>query len=81
MGVVKNSKYGDLREEPVPIVYLPVSQQQTPNPFQQVVIHSALPLPVVTSRIKLALAKRARRSALTSEFSKHKSRNPFFPKD
>jgi putative ABC transport system permease protein len=56
VGVVKNSKYRDLREEPLPIVYLPASQDLNPDPFEQVFIHSALPLPILTSRIKLAIA-------------------------
>jgi ABC-type antimicrobial peptide transport system permease subunit len=56
VGVVKNSKYKDLREKFVPIVYLPISQDQDPDPFEQVILHSALPLPILTSRIKLAIA-------------------------
>ncbi len=52
VGLVKNTKYTDLREKFLPIVYLPVSQDQNPDPFEQVIIHSALPLPSLTSRIK-----------------------------
>jgi putative ABC transport system permease protein len=55
VGVVKNSKYKDLREKFVPIVYLAISQDQDPDPFEQVILHSALPLPILTSRIKLAV--------------------------
>jgi putative ABC transport system permease protein len=54
--VVKNSKYKDLREKFLPIVYLAVSQDQNPGPFEQVILHSTLPLPILTSRIKLAIA-------------------------
>ena len=56
VGVVKNSKYSDLREKLVPIVYLPVSQDQNPDPFAQVMIHSGLPLPTLTSGLKRASA-------------------------
>ena len=56
VGVVKNSKYRDLREKFLPIVYLPISQDQNPDPFEQVILHSALPLPILTSGIKLAIA-------------------------
>jgi putative ABC transport system permease protein len=56
VGVVKNSKYRDLREKFLPIVYLAVSQDQNSDPFEQVILHSALPLPILTSRIKLAIA-------------------------
>jgi len=56
VGIVENTKYTDLRENFVPIVYLPLSQDQNPYPFEQVIIHSALPLPILTSRIKRAVA-------------------------
>jgi putative ABC transport system permease protein len=56
VGVVKDSKYRDLREEFQPIVYLPTSQDQDPSTFEQVMIHSSLPLPVLTPRIKLVIA-------------------------
>jgi len=55
VGVVKNSKYKDLREKFVPIVYLAISQEQDPDPFEQIILHSALPLPILTSEIKLAV--------------------------
>ena len=56
VGIVENTKYRDLRENFVPIVYLPLSQEQNPYPFEQVIIHSALPLPRLTSSIKRAVA-------------------------
>jgi putative ABC transport system permease protein len=56
VGLVKNTKYSDLREKFLPIVYLPVSQDQNPDPFEQVMIHTALPLPSLTSRIKREVA-------------------------
>jgi putative ABC transport system permease protein len=56
VGIVENTKYRNLRENFVPIVYLPLSQDQNPYPFEQVIIHSALPLPSLTSRIKRAVA-------------------------
>jgi putative ABC transport system permease protein len=55
VGMVKNSKYRDLREKFAPIVYLCVIQDQNPNPIEQVVIQSSLPLPILTSRIKQAV--------------------------
>lgn len=42
VGVVKNAKYNDLREKWRPIVYLPISQDQIPDTFPQVMILSAL---------------------------------------
>jgi predicted permease len=59
VGMVKNSKYRDLREKFVPIVYLCVTQDQAPDPFEQVVIQSSLPLPILTSRIKQTVAEKS----------------------
>jgi predicted permease len=56
VGVVKNTKYGTLREAPVAIVYLPVSQDAQPSSFEQIVIHSVVPLPAVTPEVKAATA-------------------------
>jgi putative ABC transport system permease protein len=44
VGVVKNSKYKDLREDSQPIVYLPVAQTPTPESYNQLMIHTALPM-------------------------------------
>ena len=55
VGLVKNTKYHDLREKPVPIIYLQISQDPNPDSFEQVMIHSALPLAALTSSLKLAV--------------------------
>src|SRR5215469_680059 len=59
VGLVKNSKYRDLRERFRPIVYLSVTQDQSPDPFEQIMLHSTLPLPMLTSKIKQAVAERS----------------------
>jgi predicted permease len=59
VGMVKNSKYMELRERFRPIVYLSATQDQSPDPFEQVMIHSTLPLPMLTSRIKQAVAEKS----------------------
>jgi putative ABC transport system permease protein len=59
VGIVKNSKYLDLRERFRPIVYRSVAQDQTPDTFEQVMIHSTVPLPMLTSRIKRAVGERS----------------------
>jgi len=59
VGVVKNSKYIELRERFRPIVYLSVTQDQSPDPFEQVMIHSTLPLPMLTSSIKQAVTEKS----------------------
>jgi putative ABC transport system permease protein len=55
VGVVKNSKYKDLRENLEPIVYLPVSQAPNPDSFVQVIVHSELPLTILTSSLQRAV--------------------------
>ena len=55
VGVVKNAKYNDLREKWLPIVYLPIAQSRNPDSFEQVVIHSALPLAGLTSSLRRAV--------------------------
>jgi len=59
VGVVKNSKYIDLRERFRPIVYLSLTQDPSPGPWQQVMIHSTLPLSMLTSSIKRVVGERS----------------------
>ena len=57
VGVVKNTKYGHLREKPLPIVYLPISQDENPGSFLQVMIHSSVPLSTLTPSLKHTVAE------------------------
>jgi predicted permease len=59
VGLVKDSKYRELRERFTPIVYLSATQDQNPNLFEQLMIHSTLPLPMLTSRIKQVVGERS----------------------
>jgi putative ABC transport system permease protein len=52
VGVVGNSKYKNLREKSLPIAYLPIAQDPNPDFFEQVIVHSALPLAGLTSSLK-----------------------------
>jgi len=54
VGLVKDTKYGDLREEPLEIVYLALQQDPHANQDSQILIHSSLPLPELTSAVKEA---------------------------
>ena len=56
VGLVKDAKYKDLREKMEPMVYLPISQEQDPDPFERVMIRSTLPLAVLTTSLKSAVA-------------------------
>lgn len=60
VGMVKNSKYLDVRESFRPIVYLSITQDQNPDPFEQVMIHSTVPLPMLTSSIKRVIGEKSR---------------------
>jgi len=57
VGLVRNTKYQNLRQDFVPIVYLPTSQDANPDPFVQVIMHSALPLTTLTSQVKQTVAQ------------------------
>jgi putative ABC transport system permease protein len=52
VGLVKDTKYGDLREESLPIVYLPILESPRPDQDSQILIRSGLPLPELTSAVK-----------------------------
>jgi predicted permease len=51
VGVVKDTKYTDLREEFTPLVFLAASQEEKPDPFLQVVMRSTAPLASITSQV------------------------------
>ena len=57
VGMVKDTKYRSLRQDFGPIVYLSTSQDQSPKPFDQILIHSGLPLAGITSQVKGALTE------------------------
>jgi len=52
VGLVKNTKYFELREEPHVIVYLPAAQEPRQTSGLQLVIRSSAPFSSLTSRIK-----------------------------
>ena len=56
VGLVKDAKYTDLREEFTPIAFLAASQEAAPDPFLQVVLRSSAPLATVTSEVTSAVS-------------------------
>lgn len=52
VGLVKDTKYGDLREELQPIVYLSLLQDPRPDQDSQILIRSGLPFSELTSAVK-----------------------------
>ena len=55
VGVVKDSKYRDLRSSIPPQVFLPASQDSEPDPFLQAVVRTAIPASTASADITLAL--------------------------
>lgn len=57
VGLVGNAKYQDLRENFSPIVYVPMSQNMSPDPTDQIVIRSHVPLSDVVSGVRQSIAQ------------------------
>jgi ABC-type antimicrobial peptide transport system permease subunit len=51
VGLVKDTKYTDLREEFIPLAFFSSSQADKPDPFLQVVMRSDAPLTSITSQV------------------------------
>jgi len=56
IGLVKDSKYGSLREETRPAVYLPLTQEREPGLDASFIVRSDVPLATATAEIKRVLA-------------------------
>jgi predicted permease len=56
VGVVKNSKYQDMREDFSPIAYFPMAQDNHPDPWSAIVIRSTEPPAMVIPAVKDAVA-------------------------
>ena len=57
VGLVKDTKYTDLREEFTPIGFFAMSQEAKPDNFLQLVVRSGLPLATMTSEVSTAAAQ------------------------
>jgi predicted permease len=56
VGLVKDAKYTDLREEFTPIAFVAAAQRGSEDPYLQVVVRSGAPLSALTSAISTAVA-------------------------
>jgi putative ABC transport system permease protein len=52
VGLVKDTKYSDLREDPLEIIYTPNAQNDRPGTDEQILVRSRLPLASLISDIK-----------------------------
>ena len=57
IGLVPDSKYSTLREEPLPIVFVPIAQITDPRPVADVMINSAAPFNQITAVVAQAAAE------------------------
>lgn len=57
VGLVKDAKYTNLREEFTPIIFLPVGQQEHPDPGMEIMIRSDQTLPELVVSVKQAIAE------------------------
>jgi putative ABC transport system permease protein len=55
VGLVKDTKYGDMREGPTPLVYVAMAQDDRPDNFPQFVIHASVPPSIAILEIKEAI--------------------------
>lgn len=55
IGLAKDTKYSDLREEPIPLVYVAMAQDDQPDNFPQFLIRSSLPPSATLPAIKEAI--------------------------
>jgi putative ABC transport system permease protein len=55
IGLAKDTKYSDLREEPIPLVYVAMAQDDQPDNFPQFLIRSSLPPSTTLPAIKEAI--------------------------
>jgi predicted permease len=65
VGMVENTKYISLRDDPQPIIYLPVAQQPRQGEDLQVVMHANLPYSNLTASIRSLASDVSPRVALT----------------
>ena len=64
VGLVKDTKYTDLREEFTPIAFMAASQEDKPDPYLQLVVRSAAPVSTLTAEVSAAVAETNRNIVL-----------------
>jgi putative ABC transport system permease protein len=57
VGMVKDSRYRELREEPKPTIYLPAEQDPRPYAFTEILIRSNLPPATLLAAVKSAVTE------------------------
>jgi len=57
VGMVKDTKYYDLREDFMPIAFFPDSQDDRPNQYANIIVRADLPLPSLIAAVKRTVAE------------------------
>ncbi|MGA2353518.1 MAG: ABC transporter permease [Terriglobales bacterium] len=57
VGLVKDTKYNDLRDENIPIAYIPIAQAENPDEFDNFMIRSRAPVGDTIAAVKRRLAE------------------------
>ena len=57
IGLVKNTKYRDLREDFLPVAFLAATQSPSPNSPVQIMIHANLPLPRLIAAVRRTISE------------------------
>jgi putative ABC transport system permease protein len=57
VGVVPDSKYIALREDPVPIIFIPMTQTVDQRPFTDILVRSAMPLATLSPALTTSVAQ------------------------
>ncbi|HKW64705.1 MAG TPA: FtsX-like permease family protein, partial [Candidatus Acidoferrum sp.] len=55
VGVTGDNKFQDMHEEYLPFMYFPATQEEKPDPDDQIIIHSSLPLGSLMASVKQAM--------------------------
>ena len=75
VGVVKDTKYTDLREALTPIAFFAASQEEKPDPFLQLVVRSTAPASTITAEVASAVGQTHRSIVLDFQTMKTQVRD------
>jgi len=56
VGLVKNMKYNELRQDFMAVIFFPMSQDPSPSPGDQIMIHARIPLDSLTTSVRRVLS-------------------------
>jgi putative ABC transport system permease protein len=75
VGLVKSTKYDNVREDFQPVAYFPLSQSPLPGQFDQILINSNAPLATLTEGVKRAVAEVSPQSTINFQVLREQIQN------